>query len=380
MIQNKAGMRTILFIIQKEFIQLKRNRVMIPILFFIPLVQLIILVNAATMEMKNINLVVMDLDNSPTSRSLISKFSSSPFFRISGTCYTQEDASRILLTNKADLVVDIPQYFERDLVRSNKAGIQVLVNAINGTVAAISNSYINLIVVGFNKDVIVKWHPSEALAAEGKGLNIISSFWFNPELNYKIFMVPAILAILVTIIGMFLAGLNLVREKEIGTIEQINVTPVKKYQFIIGKLIPFWFVALIELSFGLLLGKLLFNMPVVGSLWLIYGVTMMYLLLVLAFGLFMSTAAETQQQAMFITFFFMIVFVMLSGVFTPVESMPGWAQKLNIINPIAYLMKALRMIMLKGSVFADVSKEFFILFGYAVFAFGMAVWRYRKVS
>lgn len=373
-------MRTILFIIQKEFIQLKRNRVMIPILFFIPLVQLIILVNAATMEMKNINLVVMDLDHSPTSRSLISKFSSSPFFRISGTCYTQEEASRILLTNKADLVINIPQYFERDLVRSNKAGIQVLVNAINGTVAAISNSYVNLIVAGFNKDVIVKWHPSEALAAEGKGLNIISSFWFNPELNYKIFMVPAILAILVTIIGMFLAGLNLVREKEIGTIEQINVTPVKKYQFIIGKLIPFWFVALIELSVGLLLGRLLFNMPVVGSLWLIYGVTMVYLLLVLAFGLFMSTAAETQQQAMFITFFFMIVFVMLSGVFTPVESMPDWAQKLNLINPIAYLMKALRMIMLKGSVFADVRKEFFILFGYAVFAFGMAVWRYRKVS
>jgi len=373
-------MRTILYIIQKEFTQLRRNKVMLPIIFVVPLVQLIILVNAATMEMKNINLVVMDLDQTKTSRGLIDRFACSPFFKISAFCYSDKVADSYLLSNKADLVLSIPANFERDLVKENHSKVQVLVNAINGTVAGISNAYVNMITAGYNRDILLSWYPASANSNQGRKINVISTFWFNPELNYKIFMVPAILVILVTLIGMFLTGLNLVREKEMGTIEQINVTPILKYQFIIGKLIPFWIIALFELGFGLILGKLLFSVPIVGSIWLIYGITMVYLFVVLGIGLLISTVSETQQQAMFISFFFLIVLIMLSGIFTPVESMPIWAQKFNYINPIAYLMRALRMIMLKGSTFSDIKSEFFSLVVFGVAMLSLAVWRYKKKS
>jgi ABC-2 type transport system permease protein len=353
---------------------------MIPIIIVVPLVQLIILVNAATMEMKNINMVVMDLDQSHTSRGLINSFACSPFFKISAECYSDHVAETYLLANKADLVLCIPIHFERDLIKESHAKVQVLANAINGTVAGISNAYVNMITSGYNRDIILSWFPSSQNSSAGKSINVISTFWFNPELNYKIFMVPAILVILVTIIGMFLTGLNLVREKEMGTIEQINVTPIQKYQFIIGKLIPFWIIALFELGFGMTLGKILFDVPIVGSIWLIYGITMVYLFVVLGIGLLISTASETQQQAMFINFFIIIVLIMLSGIFTPVESMPVWAQKFNYINPIAYLMRAIRMIMLKGSTFRDIRFEFFSLVAFGIAMLSLAVWRYKKTS
>jgi ABC-2 type transport system permease protein len=373
-------MKTILFIIQKEFIQVFRNRTMIPIIFIIPFVQLIILVNAANLEMKNLDLVVVDQDFSGTSRTLVSRFTHSPFFRLTDYCTSDEQAMEYLKNNKADMVIHIPLHFERDLVKLNSARVQVLINAINGTVAGIGNAYITMIIADFNKDVILEWYPAQSNASQLGSIAINASFWYNPELNYKVFMVPAILTILITIIGMFLSGLNFVREKEMGTIEQINVTPIKKYQFIIGKLIPFWILALIELGVGLILGKLLFNIPIVGSVWLLYGMAMVYLISVLGVGLFISTVSETQQQAMFITFFVMIVSIMLSGVFTPIESMPNWAQQFDKLNPVAYFMRIVRMILLKGSSFHNFRNEFASLVVFGVAILGLAVWRYRKKS
>ena len=191
-------------------------------------------------------------------------------------------------------------------------------------------------------------------------------------------MLPGILVILITIIGMFLAALNIVREKEMGTIEQINVTPILKYQFIFGKLFPFWVIAMFELAFGLTIGKILFSIPMVGSLWLLFGFTAVYLIVALGLGLFVSTLSNTQQQVMFLMFFFMLTFVLLSGIFTPVESMPEWAHWVNKINPYAYFMRVIRMILLKGSGFWDISKEFFSLLIYGTIILSLAVWRYRK--
>jgi ABC-2 type transport system permease protein len=191
-------------------------------------------------------------------------------------------------------------------------------------------------------------------------------------------MVPGILVLLVTIIGMFLSAMNVVKEKENGTIEQINVTPIKKYQFITGKLLPFWIVGLVELALGLTLAWLAFNIPIIGSLWLIFLFGGLFLLVVLSFGLIISTTTNTQQQAMFIAWFFLIIFILLSGLFTPVESMPEWAQIFNYSNPIAYFIKVMRMVMLKGSDFADISEQFYALMVYAFIALSVAVWRYRK--
>jgi ABC-2 type transport system permease protein len=209
-------------------------------------------------------------------------------------------------------------------------------------------------------------------------IQLSSAFWYNPELNYFTYMVPGILVLLVTVISAFLSAMNIVREKEMGTIEQINVTPIKKYQFILGKLIPFWFIALFELAFGLILAKLVFDIPMLGSLGLIFFVAGVYLFVALGLGLLISTLTNTQQQSMFLTFFFMIIFILMSGLFTPVQSMPEWAQTINLANPIAYFIDVMRMVLLKGSVFNDISRQFFSLLVLAILLNTLAVWRYRK--
>jgi len=193
-------------------------------------------------------------------------------------------------------------------------------------------------------------------------------------------MVPGILVLLVTIIGMFLTAMNVVREKESGTIEQINVTPIRKYHFITGKLLPFWIIAIFELAFGLTIAWFAFNIPILGSLWLIFLVATVYMLVVLGFGLIISTVSNTQQQSMFIAWFFLMIFILMSGLFTPVDSMPEWAQIVNYANPIAYFIKVMRMIMLKGSGFADISEQLYSLALYAFIALSIAVWRYRKTA
>jgi ABC-2 type transport system permease protein len=193
-------------------------------------------------------------------------------------------------------------------------------------------------------------------------------------------MFSGILVIIVTLIGMLLTALNLVREKEMGTTEQINVTPVRKYQFIIAKLIPFLVIALFELAFGLMIGRLLFGLPMVGSLGLLFLFTVIYLFVVLGIGLFLSTISNTQQQLMFMAFFFMITFILMSGVFTPAESMPRWAQKINLLNPVAYFMRVIRMILLKGSGFRDISREFYSLCIYAILILNLAISNYRKTT
>lgn len=373
-------MRTILFIIQKEFTQIFRNRTMLPIIFILPIVQLIILVNAATMEIKNCKMVVVDHDLSTTSGQLIAKFEASPFFIVTRHSSSLKDAERGIKENKETVIFHFPGGFERKLVRENKAEMQILINAIDGMTAGVTQAYIANILGDYNKEIVVKWMGKQTGVGVGKRIQIIPSYWYNPQLNYKIFMVPAVLVLLVTIIGMFLTALNLVREKEMGTIEQINVTPIKKYQFIIGKLVPFWCIAFIELIIGLIIGLLLFKIPIVGSVPLLLLVCTIYLIMVLGMGLFLSTLVDTQQQAMFISFFFMIVFVMMSGIFTSVESMPDWAQVVNKINPIAYFMKLIRMILLKGSQFKHIVRELTIMLGYGIAILMLAVWRYRKVA
>jgi len=371
-------MRTILFILQKEFLQIFRNRMMLPIIFVLPLVQMLILVNAATMEMKNLNIFVVDRDYSTTSRQLVGKFAASPFFRITGQSTALSDAESSMKHGKTDIILNIPANFEKRLVKENRAEIQFLINAINGTVAGIGYGYAASITNGFNREIVSEWQKIPAGTTGAQNIQVKSSFWYNPELNYKVFMVPAVLAILVTIIGAFLSGLNIVREKEIGTIEQINVTPIRKYQFVIGKLTPFLMIALVELGFGLTLGKLLFDIPITGSLFLLFGTAAIYLLVVLGLGLLVSTMAKTQQQAIFISYFFMIVFMMMSGLFTSTESMPDWAQSVNILNPIAYFMRLVRMILLKGSGISDIYRDVISLAVYGVVMLSLATWRYRK--
>lgn len=372
-------MKKIKYILQKEFIQIFRNKTMLPMIFGVPIIQLVVLVHAATLEMKSIDMYVVDQDLSSMSRQVISKFEGAPFYTISGTSFSMDLANEEIEKNKADFILHIPKGFEHDLITENKSKVQLLIDGINGTAASLINAYSTSVIMDFNRNILVDLTHMPQLK-DANLIQVDTRYWYNPELNYKIYMLPGILVILVTLISMFLAAMNIVREKEIGTIEQLNVTPIKKFEFIVGKLVPFLVIALFELAFGLAIGKFFFHIPIIGSLWLLFGFAIVYLLVVLGIGLFISTISSTQQQVMFIAFFFMLVFILMSGIFTPTESMPMWAQKVNIINPFYYFMRVIRMILLKGSGFWDISREFFSLCIYATIMLSLSVWRYRKVS
>ena len=348
-------------------------------IFMLPLVQMLILVFAATYDLKNVDIYVVDKDLSETSRELVAKFEASPFFQIHDASFDVEDAEKSLKKEEADFVMVIPAGFERSLMREDETSVQLLVNAIDGNKASLIYSYTRGILSGFNKEIIAVWKGLPEFNPPMK-IEVKDSYWFNSELDYKWYMAPGILSILVTIIGMFLSGMNLVREKEIGTIEQLNVTPIKKYQFILGKLVPFLVIALFDLAFGLIIARVVFDLPIVGSLPLLFGFAALYLIGVLGLGLFISTVTETQQQVMFVTFFFMMIFILMGGVFTPVESMPYWAQQLDRINPIYYFMRIMRMILLKGSGFLDLLEEFVSLTIIGISLLSLSIWRYRKTS
>jgi ABC-2 type transport system permease protein len=369
-------MRTIAFIIRKEFIQLFRNKVMVRIIFALPIIQMLILSYTATFEIKVIRVHVVDQDRSKTSRDLIGHFSGSPFYRITEYSNSETLADEDIMKGKVHQVISIPSGFEKDINTSGKAKVRIATNAIDGAAAALMSAYTISIIQDFNMNLMVESSGSPLQ----EPIQTSWSFWFNPELNYVNYMVPGILVLLVTVIGMFLSGMNLVKEKEIGTIEQINVTPIKKYQFIIGKLLPYWLVALFELAFGLVVAELVFNIPMVGSIWLIFLFAGVYLLVALGLGLLISTKTNTQQQAMFLAWFFLVLFILMSGLFTPVDSMPYWAKVINIINPVAYFVEVIRMIMLKGSGFMEISHNFFILIIYAVLALSIATWQYKKTT
>lgn len=370
-------MKKLFYILQKEFIQVFRDKAMLPIIFIVPAVQLLVLSYTATFEIKQVRLVVVDQDLSATSRELISKFSGSAFYSITDQVVDYRDAAEFLERGKADQVVVIEPAFGRLLVTEKTAEVQVITDAINGSAASLMNAYATNIIIDYNREIMVKLTSGQAVTLP---IHIQPLFWYNPELNYITFMVPGILVLLVTIIALFLGSMNLVKEKEIGTIEQINVTPIKKYQFIAGKLIPFWLIANIDLAIGLLLSYFVFKIPVIGSLWLLFGVASIYLLAVLSIGLVISTLSNTMQQAMFISWFFLVIFILLSGLFTPIESMPHWAQILDYGNPVAYFIKINRMIMLKGSGWSDIQENVGILTVFAVVMFTFAIARYRKTS
>jgi len=348
-------------------------------IIMIPLMQMLILVFAATYDLKNVNIYLVDKDLSATSRKLASKLDASPFFTINNTSFNPDEGEKELLNNYDHMVLVIPQGFERDLIREDKAGLQILVNAIDGQSAQLAYSYAASVIRDFNKNIIAEWKGLPEFNPPYQ-INTVSRFWYNSELEYKWYMAPGILAVLVTLIGLFLSGMSLVKEKEQGTIEQLNVTPIGKIQFLAGKLIPFIIIALFDLAFGLLVARLVFNLPIVGSLGLVFGFGALYLIGILGLGLLISTVADTQQQVMFVTYFFMMIFILMGGIFTPIDSMPEWAQTVNQLNPVSHFMKVMRMVVLKGSNFGDLWHEFVALTILGTMFLSLALWRYRKTT
>lgn len=373
-------MRTLKFLLRKEFKQIFRNRALLPMIFVSPIIQLLILPLAADYEVKNINISIVDHDHSTYSRQLVSKIIASGYFQLAGYGNSYQDAFKQIEKDKSDLILEIPVDFEKNLVRENKEKLFIAINAINGVKAGLGGAYLGQIITAYNHDIRTEWIQQPKFNPMPQ-IEVTSSNWFNPHLDYNYFMVPGILAVLVTMIGAYMCGLNIVKEKEAGTIEQINVTPIKKYQFILGKLIPFWIIGIFIFSVGLfLVARLVYGIVPVGSLLLLYSYMSLYLVALLGLGLLISTFSDTQQQAMSITFFFMIFFMLMSGLFTSIDSMPEWAYILARCNPVTYFIEVVRMIMLKGSGFEAVKHHFLITTGFVILLNGLAIWNYKKTS
>lgn len=372
-------MRTIRFLLEKEFRQIFRNKTLLAIILVVPVVQLLILPLAANYEVKNINLSVVNYDNSSYARELITKITASGYFKLRNLEDSFGRALEDIESDRADLVLEIPRDFEKNLIRENQQTLFVAVNAINGVKAGLGAAYLTAIIREYNQEIRISQTQTSGLNTSPM-IDIIPSNWYNPYMSYRFFMVPGILAILVTMIGGYLSALNIVREKETGTIEQINVTPIRKHHFIIGKLIPFWILGLVVFTLGLLVGWLVYGMIPEGSLALLYFFLGLYLLAVLGLGLLISTFTETQQQAMFIAFFFVMIFILMSGLFTSIDSMPEWAQLISRLNPVSYFIDVMRMVVLKGSGLSDILPHIGAVILFAIVFNTWAVLNYKKTA
>jgi ABC-2 type transport system permease protein len=384
-------MRTLRFLLEKEFRQLLRSKQLLRTLLLAPTIQLILLPMAADYSVKDIAIAVTDNDHSPSSQRLIAKITASGYFRLAGYTASYPEALKLVEEDKADLALQIPAHFERDLVRENSKQLYIAINAIEGTKANLGGAYLNSIISDFNDDLRVQWGM---LTSTGNGdevteaanindppkVTVASSNWYNPLLKFPLYMVPAILVTLVTAMTAMQSAFNIVQEKESGTIEQINVTPIRKHIFIIGKMIPFMVLGIILFTVGLLIGWALYGVVPVGSLAVLYGSLVVYLLAMLGLGLLLATYSNTQQQAMSLSFFFINIFNMMSGVFTAVDSMPGWAQAIVSTFPPSHFIKIMRMVVLKGSGFRDILPELLWLAGIGLFLNIWAVVNYRKTA
>jgi ABC-2 type transport system permease protein len=262
-------------------------------------------------------------------------------------------------------------------VKEDRAEVMLSVNAINGAKANIGSGYLATIIRNYNQEIRIRNFPVSKLSPEPV-IESENRFWFNATMNYQRFMVPGILVILVTMVGSIVAAMNIVREKEMGTMEQINVTPIPKYVFILGKLIPFWIMGQVVLILGMLVARVVYGVVPEGNPALIFLFSSVYLLAVLGLGLLISTTAQTQQQAMLVAFFLMMVFILLGGLYTSIDSMPMWAQWITRFNPVTYFIEVMRMVVMKGSSLRDIAPHLGITALFAVVLNGWAVLNYRK--
>ena len=372
--------RTLLILIKKEFLQIFRNKSILAIIFVMPVIQLVILPLAANYEIKDIKIAVVDHDKSTESRELIRKITASGYFKIMDYGENYNDAYQEVENDKIDLILEIPNNFEKNLIKENNEKVLIAINAINGTKAGLSASYLGQILQNYNQQVQLEMNPELESAKKITGVEIVPNFWFNETYNYRLSLVPGILAFLVTLIGGYLTALNIVEEKEIGTIEQINVSPIKKRDFILGKLIPFWILSMVAFTIGLLVTIFVYKIQMQGSYLLLYAFISVYLIAILGMGLLASVYSDTQQQSMFMVFFFMMIFILMSGLFTPTESMTDWAKYIAYLNPVTYGVDGVRLIMLKDSGFMDLLPHFGFISLLAFVVITWAVLRYQKTN
>jgi ABC-2 type transport system permease protein len=342
-------MKTILYIIQKEFLQLRQDRKMFGMSFLAPVFQLIILGYAATFDVSNIPMVVCDYDHSPSSRALIQNFSSTEYFRIIGYLNKTSEIDNQLDDGHASIAIVIPRGFEEKIGAGQFAPLQLIADGTETSTAGIGLSYASIIVSRYAQNILLESLIKKGSVTMPARLTAEFRVWYNPELKSRNFMVPGVLGLLLMVMTMLLTSLAIVKEKELGTLEQIVVTPIKPYQLIIGKLAPFFLIGVIDVILVVFFASLIFSLPVKGSVLLLLFLSLLFLMTTLGLGLFISTISRTQQQAMMTAiFFFMLPMMFFSGFVFPIENMPKIIQYISYMIPLRYYFTIVRGLFLKG--------------------------------
>ena len=346
------------YLLQKEFLQIRRNSFMPKIIFIFPIMVMCVMPWVMNQEVKSIRVDVVDIDRTMQSQQLVHQIETSNYFIFNGQKATYQEAMKDIETSKADIILEIHdgQYL-------------IAANAVNGTKGSIGSTYLSQIVTA---------HVMPNVSAIQSKANTLSLY--NKGQNYKVFMIPALMGILMMMLCGFLPALNIVGEKEKGTIEQINVTPVSKWSFILAKLIPYWIIGLVVLTLCLVLSWLVYGITCQGPLLLVYLLAILLALFFSSFGLIVSNYSDTMQQAMFVMWFFVVCLMLLSGLFTPARSMPDWAYLTTYVNPMHYFVDAIRTVFVRGGTFQSIAHQVLAL---AVIASIMAIWAvksYKKNS
>lgn len=367
-------MRTLIIIIQKEFKQIRRNPFLPRLIAMFPILVVLILPFAMTMDVRHIGISVVDNDRSTLSSRIISAIAESEYFSLYSIDNKYEKSYSNLEQGEIDVIVTIPKDFERNLTLSQPEKIDISANAVNSTKGSIGMQYVVQTISKTLSQYSSERFPSntcELIAVQNR---------YNPTLNYRHFMIPALITMLIIIICGFIPALNLVVEKENGTIEQINVTPVGKFTFTLGKLIPFWIIGLFIISIAMLLAWWVHDLKPAGSLCLIYLAAFLLILTISGLGVTIANCSDTMQQVMFVMFFFIVIFILMSGLLTPIDSMPRWTQILTYCFPPRYFIEAMRSIYLKGTTFTELWANYAALGGFAVFFNILAALTYKKQS
>lgn len=355
------------YLIQKEFLQIRRNAFLPRLIIIFPIMMICVMPWVMNQEVKNIRVDVVDNDRSTLSRQLVHSIEASNYFIFNGQKPTYRAALKDIEAMDADVVLVIPLHYSRDLTQGRRPQVLIAANAVNGTKGSMGSAYLSQIVTA---------HVEPSVAAMQAKLSTL--FLYNKHLNYKVFMIPALFAMVMMLMCGFLPTLNIVGEKEAGTIESINVTPVPKWAFILAKLIPYWLIALFVIVVNILLSWLIYGITCAGPLWLVFVLAMLLALFWSSFGLVISNYSDTMQQAVFVMWFFVVCMLLLSGLFTPVRSMPHLAYLTTYVNPMHYFVDGIRTVFVRGGDFHSIAHQLLALL---VIASLMAVWAiksYRK--
>jgi drug efflux transport system permease protein len=371
--------KAILSIVRKEFLQLRRDPRLLPVIFISPMLQLLLLGYAANLDVRNIPSVVCDQDRSAASRDFVAGFANSGYFSIEARVERQEDVDAYLDGGRAAMAFVVPRGFGDDLAAGRTASVLLIADGAESQSATIGVNYATMIVGRYSQRIILdRFERVKGLGLKPVLVGAEVRVWYNPALRSRNFMVPGVLGLILMIMTMSLASMGIVREKEAGTMEQLIVTPIRPHQLIIGKLLPFVLIGLAQATVVIVVAHFWFGVPLRGSVALLYVLSLAFMLNTLGIGLFISTISRTQQQAMFTTIFFIMPMIMLGGFVFPIENMPPLFQLISRIVPTRYFFVIIRGIMLRGATWAELWDQAAALIVIGAVIFSLSVLRFHK--